>query len=259
VSAFELLAGVATGVAGGFVSGLLGVTSGGLLVPAGVLLLGLDQHVAQGVSLVAQAFPTSLSGFLHYRLKGHLVTITSVAVASAGFLAGGVGGALLAGGMGGRALQGWFVAYLGLLCIVVMVHSGREGKGGPEAAAAQPPLPMLAVVGLVGGVSSGFLGIGGGLAIAVLGTVLCRMPQLQAQALSLALTTLPLTLPAAWTYVRGGVALPWLAVAGIVVGLWVGTLAGSKVATRLPAHALRRGLISLLIAMTAAMAWRAAH
>lgn len=50
----ELLAGIGTGLAGGFTSGLLGVSPGGGLVVFSVLLLGAEQHVAQGISLVAQ-------------------------------------------------------------------------------------------------------------------------------------------------------------------------------------------------------------
>jgi uncharacterized membrane protein YfcA len=57
-----IFGGLLTGGVGGLFSGFLGVTSGGVLVPLLVLLLGKDQHVAQSISLVAQIFPTSLSG-----------------------------------------------------------------------------------------------------------------------------------------------------------------------------------------------------
>ena len=57
----EFLGGMGAGLAGGFTSGLLGVSPGGGLVVFSVLLLGAEQHVAQGISLVAQfrrpAFP----------------------------------------------------------------------------------------------------------------------------------------------------------------------------------------------------------
>ena len=48
-------------LAGGLTSGLLGVSPGGGLVVFSVLLLGAEQHVAQGISLVAQIPPTSLA------------------------------------------------------------------------------------------------------------------------------------------------------------------------------------------------------
>ena len=47
-------------------SGFLGVTAAAILVPLLILILGKDQHVAQGISLVAQVVPTSLSGVRNY-------------------------------------------------------------------------------------------------------------------------------------------------------------------------------------------------
>jgi hypothetical protein len=52
----DLLGGVGAGLAGGFTSGLLGVSPGGGLVVFSVLLLGAEQHVAQGISLLPR-FP----------------------------------------------------------------------------------------------------------------------------------------------------------------------------------------------------------
>ena len=62
----DILGGLLAGGVGGLASGFLGITSGGILVPLLVLLLGKDQHVAQGVSLVVQVVPTSLSGVRNY-------------------------------------------------------------------------------------------------------------------------------------------------------------------------------------------------
>jgi uncharacterized protein len=50
----DIIGGLVTGLAGGLFSGFLGVTAGGILVPLLILILGKDQHVAQGISLVAQ-------------------------------------------------------------------------------------------------------------------------------------------------------------------------------------------------------------
>ena len=55
----------------------------------------------------------------------------------------------------------------------------------------------LARIGAVAGWSSGFLGIGGGLAITALMTGLLKLSQHRAQAMSLAVTALPVTIPAA--------------------------------------------------------------
>ncbi|TBH16529.1 sulfite exporter TauE/SafE family protein [Thermus thermamylovorans] len=59
-----LLAGAFTG----FLSGMMGVGGGTVMVPAMVLLLGIDQHTAQGTSLLAMV-PASLVGaYAHLRL-----------------------------------------------------------------------------------------------------------------------------------------------------------------------------------------------
>ena len=65
-----LLAGAAVGLVGGFSSGLLGVSPGGGLVVFSVLLLGAEQHAAQGTSLVAQIPPTSVAGIRRHREGG---------------------------------------------------------------------------------------------------------------------------------------------------------------------------------------------
>jgi uncharacterized membrane protein YfcA len=62
------------------------------------------------------------------------------------------------------------------------------------------PLPWaaLAGIGAIAGWSSGFLGIGGGLAITALMTGLLKVSQHRSQAV----TALPVTLPAALLYVQ---------------------------------------------------------
>lgn len=59
-----LIAGVLTG----FLSGMMGVGGGSIMVPAMVILVGLDQHTAQGSSLLTMV-PTGVAGALtHFRL-----------------------------------------------------------------------------------------------------------------------------------------------------------------------------------------------
>jgi uncharacterized membrane protein YfcA len=53
---------VACGI--GVLSGLFGVGGGILLVPLLVLVLGFEQHIAQGTSLVVLVPPTGLLAFL---------------------------------------------------------------------------------------------------------------------------------------------------------------------------------------------------
>jgi len=256
----ELLGALATGMIGGFFSGMLGVSSGGLLVPLGVLLLQLDQHAAQGLSLAAQVFPTSLSGFYHYKNKGHGIASTTIGIVAAGFVVGGVVGALSARNIANQALQWTFVAYLLLFASILLVPSRAVLPGSVEYSQTESKQRVLTlcVIGFAAGFSSGFLGIGGGLALSVLAIAMLAIPQHQAQALSLAVTALPLTFPAAWSYVRLGYDLPVAAVGGIVLGLWLGMPLGAKVAIHMEARALKGYLIALVVLMAGLMAWRAA-
>lgn len=64
------VASIVVGLIGGFTSGLLGVSPGGGLVIFSMILLGAEQHAAQGISLVAQIPPTSISGIRRYWQSG---------------------------------------------------------------------------------------------------------------------------------------------------------------------------------------------
>lgn len=252
----DLAHGLLIGLVGGTFSGLLGVSSGGFLVALVVLGLGLPQHIAQGISLVAQVPPTSLSGVAQYRRSGHAIALRWIVLLSVGFVIGVVMGAFAAGIISDRVLRWAYVVYLLLLGVLSLARL-REKHGVAKAdRAATLGTAALLGVGIVSGLSSGLLGIGGGLAITAILAAGMKVPQHVAQALALAVTTLPLTLPAAWVYAEQ-TSLPWWVIAGIIVGLWLGTAAGARLATLLSERTLRRLLPPCIFAMAAFMAWRA--
>jgi uncharacterized membrane protein YfcA len=234
------------------------VSSGGFLVALVVLMLGLPQHVAQGISLVAQVPPTSLSGVMQYRRSGHLVSVRWVVLLSAGFIVGAVSGALAASHIADIVLRWAFVGYLALLGLLSLTRLKKS-----RDKAERPPVALsvatLFGVGVVSGLSSGLLGIGGGLAITAILAAGLKVPQHVSQALALAVTTLPLTLPAAWVYATEEHGLPWWVIVGIIVGLWVGTVIGARLATLLSERALQLMMPVCIFAMGAFMAWRAVH
>jgi len=55
----------------GFMSGMLGVGGGTIMVPIMVLLAGLEQHLAQGSSLLAMIPSAAMGSYTHYKV-GHL-------------------------------------------------------------------------------------------------------------------------------------------------------------------------------------------
>lgn len=57
-----------TGVFTGFLSGMMGVGGGTIMVPAMVLLAGFEQHLAQGSSLLAMVPAGTVGAYTHWRL-----------------------------------------------------------------------------------------------------------------------------------------------------------------------------------------------
>lgn len=257
---FLIFRGVTAGMAAGFASGLLGVTPGGILVPVISMLLPYSQHVAQGVSLLAQAPPTSIAGLTAYSRRGQVARFSSMLLVSGGFIAGGPVGAFLAKLCSERELRWMFVGYL-LILTVLAIRKNRSGhRNGSETRSCEPPpFGSLFLIGAIAGLFSGLLGIGGGLAIIALSVVLLHQKQHDAQVLSLAVAAFPLTLPAAWVYVRQGFELPWLVVGGLIAGLAIGSWLGGVCAGRLTEERLKQGFVALLVAMTAYMAFVAAR
>ena len=126
----RIIAAVITGVVAGLVSGTMGVGGGIVMVPAMVIFMGIDQVIAQGISL-AVIIPTALSGATqHYRL-GH-VDVRRALTIGIGGLIGGFGGAQVAqvAAAGGAA---------GVVCGVPAVLGAADAGGadvGDRAAAA---------------------------------------------------------------------------------------------------------------------------
>jgi uncharacterized membrane protein YfcA len=255
---YDLAAGVGVGLVGGFTSGLLGVSPGGGLVVASNLLLGSEQHVAQGISLFAQIPPAGLSGIKRYWEKGTRTPIEWLILLAIGFVFGGVVGALAAGRVSGTFLRWTYVAYLILLGTLLIFRPPRARTAGTAANfAGRIHWATLLALGALAGFSSGFLGIGGGLAITAGLSAGLKVPQHQAQMVSLVFSIIPTTLPAAWVYWRQGWFASWFVIGGVVLGLWFGTDLGARLANRFDETKLRRGLVGFAFAMAIYMAYKA--
>lgn len=114
-SAWEVLISLMIGFIAGFFAGLAGIGGGVVIVPASVLLLGLDQHEAQGTSLVAIVF-TSVAGTI-VNLRNHRVRPRDGLVAGAGGIIGSLLGSRLALNIEGRTLSlifGFLVLFVAL-------------------------------------------------------------------------------------------------------------------------------------------------
>ncbi len=108
---------VMIGLVAGFFAGLAGIGGGVVIVPSTVLLLGFDQHEAQGTSLVAIVF-TAIAGTL-VNLRNQRVRLVDGLVLGAGGVVGSLIGSQLALGIDGRTLSFVF----GLLVVFVALRS----------------------------------------------------------------------------------------------------------------------------------------
>lgn len=108
----------------------------------------------------------------------------------------------------------------------------------------------LAILGLVAGVASGVIGIGGGIILVPALVFLFGLSQHQAQGTTLALLVPPIGILAAWTYWKQG--FVDLRIAGLIcLGFLVGSLLGAKLSVGLPDQLLQRvfGITLLLISL----------
>jgi uncharacterized protein len=251
----EAIEGLCAGTIAGLASGFLGVSPGGILVAVISLFLPYPQRLVQGISLVVQAPPTGLAGVSAYAKKGRRVSLREILTVAAGFTVGGPIGAIGSRLCTDRELRWMYVGYL-LLLVVLATAKGTKSSAPElrERRAERHTIVALVAIGLIAGAASGLLGIGGGLAITALSVLLLNKDQHTAQALSIAVTMLPLTLPAAWVDAKQGLQLPWLVIACLVAGLALGTWVGSKFANRLPERTLKFSFAVLLLAMAGYMA-----
>jgi uncharacterized membrane protein YfcA len=110
----DIVTALLIGLAGGTFGGLLGIGGGTLFVPALVLIMGLEQHTAQGISLVV-IIPTAMSATAANLKRGYVDKQVAMWVAPVAVLFA-LAGAFIAGQLEGDTLSrvfGIVVLYVG--------------------------------------------------------------------------------------------------------------------------------------------------
>lgn len=110
ISASHVVIAIAIGLAAGVLAGLFGVGGGILFVPALTIVLGLEQHHAQGTSLLA-ILPTVVVGAWRQHRYGNVRWKASFVLGLAG-IGGVVAGGFLAESLSGGVLRRLFAALL---------------------------------------------------------------------------------------------------------------------------------------------------
>jgi len=222
---------LAIGLVTGLASGLLGVGGGFVMVPAMVYLLRTPQREANGTSL-AVIVPVAIVGATVLG-KGHQLNLEVGIALALGAVVGAVAGARLTRHISDVNLRRAFGIVALIVGVTLIGGAAAQAIAGSKVTfAVTPSGPALwaiaLLVGLVAGVLSGLLGIGGGAVMVPAMTLLMGLSQHVAQGTSL-LVIIPTAISGSITHFRmGNIRLQnagWLSVGGVV-----GAVAGASLA-----------------------------
>jgi len=151
---------VAIGVLAGVLSGLFGVGGGVIVVPALMAFAQMDQRRASATSLVAIA-PAAVVGAVTYAVQGEVHWLAALTLAVGSVIGAPIGARLLRA-LPLRALPWVFVGFIAVVLVslfaTVPTRGGEVHFGVVEAI-------VLLLLGLLSGVLSGLVGVGGGVVI----------------------------------------------------------------------------------------------
>jgi len=151
---------MAIGLVGGMLGGLLGLGGSVFIIPALTLLLGTNQHLFQAAALITNVF-VAAAATLRHRGRGTIRAdlIPGILIVSS---IAAIAGVALSNLFEPKPLAGLFGAYLCYASLAEIIALARKVKDHPEEPRTRPHMLVGALVGLAGGFTSGFLGIGGG-------------------------------------------------------------------------------------------------
>lgn len=113
------------GLAAGFLSGLIGIGGGIILVPALVFFLGLSQKQAQGTSLGVLLLPVGALAVWQYYKQGH-INFNYIILISVSFIAGGYLGSKLALSISDDKMKKIFAIIMMILSIKMLFFDQKN-------------------------------------------------------------------------------------------------------------------------------------
>lgn len=222
---------VGIGLLAGLLSGLFGVGGGTVIVPFLVLFLTFNQRLAAGTSLAA-IVPTAAVGVISYALHDSVAWIPGLLLA-AGAVVGAQIGTWLLPRLSLTVLRWAFVGFLvAVIVSLFLVIPSREA----ELALTWLSGIGLVVLGVVTGVMSGLIGVGGGIVVVPALMLLFGTSDLIAKGTSLLMMIPTAVSGTIGNLRRGNVDLVAAAVVGVAactttaLGAWVATLVDPFVA-----------------------------
>lgn len=212
------------GVAAGLMSGLMGVGGGVVMIPLMTAFLGLSQHKAHGTSLAVIVF-TAISGAITYGWKGHTDLFIAAELA-AGAIVGARIGALAMNRIDSRQLRLAFAVFLLLVGLRMLLPLPQSSV--TFSARAVDGFVVVLTIGLVAGVLSGIMGVGGGIIMVPAMVLILALGQQDAQGISL-LVIIPTAIVGASTHLKKGNVVPsivpWIAATSILAAIVGSSLA----------------------------------
>ena len=169
------------GIVAGFASGLLGVGGGFLIVPFQYFLLkyiGISPDIAMLISLgtsLAIIIPTASSGAYQHSKKLDNIVGPGIKLGIFGIMGSLIGG-FVASGLSSRVLEIIF----GLLLLFISIRNILSRDKKEKEAKFNFNLITIAITGLFVGFFSGLLGIGGGIFLIVILTMLLGFSMIRA-------------------------------------------------------------------------------
>lgn len=238
---------VIAGLAAGVIGGLFGVAGGIVIVPFLVLALKLDQHTAQGTSLLTLAMPVVGLAAYQYYLDGNMVVSVGLTIAL-GIASGGLIGSKIALGISPKTMRRTFSGFLIVVAIYMIIKSLAPLSSSADQVIELNVGVYLACygAGLFAGITGGLFGIGGGIIIVPFMLLALGFPQHLAQGTSLLALSLPVAAFGAYNYNKKGNVHPKKSVA-IAVGLVGGGFLGSLFARELTPVIMQQAFAGFVI------------
>jgi len=224
------LATALVGLAAGVLSGAFGVGGGVVTTPAIRLLLGYPDLIAVGTPLPV-IIPTAIAGAWSYSRRGLADIRAGVVIGLAGAPAS-VAGAWLSSVLGGQVVLLVTAALIAYMAVDTFLQAVGGPRTRPVAVGSAHPRRgwALAALGLVAGLYSGFLGLGGGFVVV---PVLARFFGMDIKrAIGTSLTAVALlALPGTAAHAALG-HIDWQLAAWLALGVVPGALVGARLTQR---------------------------
>jgi len=241
----------AVGLSAGLLGSLMGVGGGVIVVPALAELFGVPFRHAVGVSLVVIVMSSTTSSAA-YVARG-TTDVHAAVVLGIVTVCGALAGSLLAGVAPVAALRLLFVAAT-VYAAAMLWRSRRETSDSASSGArgTRGWAPGL-VVGAAAGALSGLLGVGGGVFLMPVLTLLLGIPFKVAAATSNFLIAATAAAGAYVYWARGEVDA--MLAAPVVAGVFLGARLGAAVLPRIPARRLQGFFAGFLVLVGGRMLW----